>query len=345
MRRLKYFQRKPDLVYGVFVKNPIRVAVTGAAGNISYSLLFRLASGECFGKDQPIILQLLEIPPAMKALEGVVMELNDGAFGLVHGIEISDDPKVAFNGVSQAFLVGSRPRGKGMLRADLIAVNGPIYTTQGSALNAVAAEDIRVVVVGNPCNTNALIAMHSAPDIPRERFTAMTRLDQNRATAQLASKLGFSANEISHMNIWGNHSPTMFPDYFNARAKNQALTEQVDQDWLQGDFLKTVSTRGKAIIEARGASSAASAASAALDHMSTWYHGTAEGEWASMAVPSNGQYDSPEGVIFSFPVTIKDGVWTVVEGIEHNDFAKERIAATSKELAEERETVKDLLQG
>ena len=327
------------------VKNPIRVAVTGAAGNISYSLLFRLASGECFGKDQPIILQLLEIPPAMKALEGVVMELNDGAFGLVHGIEISDDPKTAFNGVNQAFLVGSRPRSKGMVRADLIQVNGPIFTTQGEALNAAAADDVRIVVVGNPCNTNALIAMHSAPDIPRERFTAMTRLDQNRATAQLASKLGVAADEISHMTIWGNHSPTMYPDYFNALASNKAVTEQIDAEWLKTDFLTTVSTRGKAIIEARGASSAASAASAALDHMATWYHGTKEGEWASMAVPSNGQYDTPEGVIYSFPCTVKDGAWTIVEGVEHNDFAKERLAATSKELMEERETVKDLLKG
>lgn len=326
------------------MKNPIRVVVTGAAGNISYSLLFRLASGECFGKDQPIILQLLEIPPAMKALEGVVMELNDSAFGLLHGIEISDEPKVAFNGASQAFLVGSRPRGKGMLRADLIAVNGPIFTTQGAAINAVAADDIRVVVVGNPCNTNALIAMHSAPDVPQERFTAMTRLDQNRAAAQLANKLGVNANDISQMVIWGNHSPTMFPDYFNALSKGDKVTEQVEQSWLQTDFLTTVSTRGKAIIEARGASSAASAATAAIDHMSTWHNGTSPGEWASMAVRSNGQYESPEGVIFSFPVTINDGAWTIVEGIEHKDFAKEKIAATSKELAEERETVKDLLK-
>jgi malate dehydrogenase len=328
-----------------FVKNPIRVAVTGAAGNISYSLLFRLASGECFGKDQPIILQLLEIPPAMKALEGVVMELNDGAFGLLHGIEISDEPSTAFKGVNQAFLVGSRPRGKGMLRADLIQINGPIFTTQGAALNAAAADDVRVVVVGNPCNTNALIAMHSAPDIPNNRFTAMTRLDQNRASAQLAGKLGVTAKDISHMIIWGNHSPTMYPDYFNALASGNAVTDQIDQEWLSGDFLTTVSTRGKAIIEARGASSAASAASAAIDHMSTWYHGTKEGEWASMAVASNGQYDTPEGVIYSFPVTIDNGQWSVVEGVEHNDFSRARLDATAKELLEERETVKDLLKG
>ena len=325
------------------MKNPLRVAVTGAAGNISYSLLFRLASGECFGADQPIILQLLEIPPAMKALEGVVMELNDGAFDLVHGIEISDDAEKAFAGVNHAFLVGSRPRSKGMLRSDLIAVNGPIFTTQGKALNSAAADDVRIVVVGNPCNTNALIAMHSAPDIPNERFTAMTRLDQNRATAQLAQKLGVSNDKISHINIWGNHSPTMFPDYFNATCDGKPVTEMVDGDWLQNDFLKTVSTRGKAIIEARGASSAASAASAALDHMSTWYHGTKEGEWASMAVPSNGEYGTPEGLIYSFPCTVADGKWSIVEGLEHSDFAKEKLAATAKELEEERETVKDLL--
>lgn len=323
---------------------PIRVSVTGAAGNIGYALLFRLAAGDCYGKDQPIILQLLEIPPGMKALEGVVMELLDSAFPLLHGVEISDDPNKAFSGINQAFLVGSRPRTKDMNRADLISANGPIFTGQGRALNDNAADDVRVIVVGNPCNTNALIAAHSAPGIPKDRFHAMTRLDENRAKAQLASKLNALPGEVTNLGIWGNHSDTMYPDFAHAKVRGQAVTAQVGQDWLQGDFLKTVATRGKAIIEARGASSAASAASAAIDHMSTLWHGNAAGDFTSMGVWSEGQYGVPKGLIFSFPVTSKGGNWSIVEGLEHDDFAKAKIAATTTELLNERETVKDLLK-
>jgi malate dehydrogenase len=325
------------------MKSPIRVTVTGAAGNIGYALLFRLASGDCFGKDQPLILQLLEIPPAMKALEGVVMELSDAAFPLVHGIEISDDPNVAFSGANQAFLVGSRPRSKGMLRSDLVAANGPIFVGQGQAINNNAADDIRVVVVGNPCNTNALIAMNSAPDVPNQRFTAMTRLDQNRAISQLSSKFGGTAGDFTRMAIWGNHSPTMFPDFYHTQKNGQAVTDLIDESWFQEDFLKTVSTRGKAIIEARGQSSAASAASAALDHMSSWWNGTADGDWVSMGIPSDGSYGIPVGLIFSYPVTISDGEYKIVQGLEHNAFAQERLAKTLAELEGEKAAVADLL--
>ena len=325
------------------IKAPLRVAVTGAAGNIGYALLFRLASGDCFGKDQPIRLQLLEIPPGMKALEGVVMELQDSAFPLVTGIDITDDPNVAFSGVNQAFLVGSRPRTKDMNRADLMRVNGPIFTGQGKALNDNAASDVRIIVVGNPCNTNCLIAMHAARDIPRERFTAMTRLDENRAKAQIARKLGVGAGEIRRVGIWGNHSDTMYPDFYNASAAGGSVVEQCGEDWLKGDFLKTVATRGKAIIEARGASSAASAASAAIDHMATWHFGTAEGDWASMGVISRGEYGAPEGLIFSYPVTVANGQWKIVEGLTHNDFAVEKIKKTADELLTEREAIADLL--
>ena len=322
---------------------PIRVSVTGAAGNIGYALVFRLASGDCYGKNQPIILQLLEIPPGMKALEGVVMELLDSAFPLLHGVEISDDPNQAFSGINQAFLVGSRPRTKDMNRADLISANGPIFTGQGRALNDNAAGDLRVLVVGNPCNTNALIAAHSAPGIPKNRFHAMTRLDENRAKAQLAKKLGALPGEVSNLGIWGNHSDTMYPDFANAKVRGLPVPGQVGQDWLQGDFLKTVATRGKAIIEARGQSSAASAASAAIDHMSALWHGNAAGDFTSMGVWSDGQYDVPKGLIFSFPVTSGQGNFSIVEGLAHDDFAKAKIAATTQELLTERETVKDLL--
>ena len=325
------------------MKSPIRVAVTGAAGNIGYALLFRLASGDCFGKDQPIILQLLEITPAMGALEGVVMELNDAAFPLLHGIETSDDPNVAFKDANQIFLVGSRPRGPGMLRSDLIKINGPIFTTQGKAINDNAAKDVRVVVVGNPCNTNALIAMHSAPDIPNRQFSAMTRLDQNRAVSQLASKLGVTAAQISDMSIYGNHGPSMYPDFYHAKVDGEPITNKVDETWLQEEFVSTVAKRGKAIINARGKSSAASAASAAIDHMAAWFHGTKEGEVVSMAVPSDGSYGVQEGLMFSFPVTIKDGEWSVVQGLAHNDYAKAKIEATAQELIEERDAVRDLL--
>lgn len=322
---------------------PIRVAVTGAAGNIGYALLFRLASGSCFGDNQPIILQLLEIPPAMGALEGVVMELQDAAFPLLHGIETSDDPNVAFRGVNAAFLVGSRPRSKDMDRADLIKINGPIFTGQGKALNDNAAADVRVLVVGNPCNTNALIACASAPDIPNSQFAAMTRLDENRAKGQIAKKLEVTVDRVGRMAIWGNHSNTMFPDFFHTCVGKKLVTEQVDESWLKGAFLQTVSTRGKAIIMARGASSAASAASAAVDHMRSWWLGTADGDWTSMAVVSDGSYDVPEGLVFSFPCTVKDKEWTIVQGIEHNGYAQAQIRATADELVSERAAVADLL--
>jgi malate dehydrogenase len=325
------------------MKEPIRVAVTGAAGNIGYALLFRLASGSCFGPDQPIILQLLEIPPGMGALEGVVMELRDAAFPLLHGIVASDDPNVAFKDLDAAFLVGSRPRSKDMDRADLIKINGPIFTGQGKALNDNAKPTVKVLVVGNPCNTNALIASHAAPDIPNTQFHAMTRLDENRAKGQIAKKLGLSPGQVGNLAIWGNHSNTMFPDFYHAKADGKDVVTAVGEAWGQGEFMKTVSTRGKAIIVARGASSAASAASAAIDHMRTWWDGTAEGEFSSMAIYSNGEYGVPAGIIFSFPVTVKDGRASIVEGLVHNDYAKSKIAATAAELSQEREAVADLL--
>ncbi len=324
-------------------KKPIQVAVTGAAGNIGYALLFRIAAGNCYGSDQPVVLNLVEIPPAMGALEGVAMELNDAAFPLLHGINLSDDPAEGFKNANQLFLVGSKPRSAGMLRSDLIQANGSIFVGQGKAIEQGAADDARVVVVGNPCNTNALICMHNAPGVPQNRFSAMTRLDQNRAVSQLAGRTGKTAGDIQHMAIWGNHSPTMFPDYFNATVAGDSATSACGEEWLRETFLPTVSKRGSAIIKARGASSAASAASAAIDHMASWYHGTAPGEWVSMAIPSDGSYDVPEGLIFSFPVTIENGAATIVQGIEHGDFAKQRIAATTEELVGERELVKDLL--
>jgi malate dehydrogenase len=322
---------------------PLRVAVTGAAGNIGYALLFRLASGDCFGKDQPIILQLLEITPSMERLKGVVMELNDGAFPLLHGIVATDDPNVAFKDANKIFLVGSRPRSAGMLRSDLVLANGPIFTGQGKAINDNAAADVQVVVVGNPCNTNALIAMNSAPDIPRERFTAMTRLDENRAKSLLAGAAGVTAGAVKNMGIWGNHGPSMYPNFFDTTINGGAVDGMLDGEWLRGEFIQTVSSRGKAIIDARGASSAASAASAAIDHMADWHFGTKPGEYVSMAVVSKGEYGVPEGLIFSFPVTIQDGVWSIVEGLELNDFSKEKIVATANELVEERDAVAHLL--
>ena len=325
------------------MKAPIRVAVTGAAGNIGYALLFRLGSGSCYGPDQPIILQLLEISPAMKALEGVVMELNDAAFPLVHGIEMSDDANVAFNGANQIFLVGSRPRGPGMVRADLIRANGPIFVGQGQAINNVAADDVRAMVVGNPCNTNCLIAMHSAPDVPNERFTAMTRLDENRARSQMATKAGVTPDQISHMTIWGNHSGTMFPDYHHAKIGGRPATEVISGPWWEDQFVPTVKKRGAAIIAARGASSAASAASSAIDHMSTLWHGTNEGECASMAVPSDGSYGVPEWLIYSFPCRTQNGNWEIVQGINHSDDSLAKMKATADELLEERSAVADLL--
>lgn len=325
------------------MKAPLRVAVTGAAGNIGYALLFRIASGDCFGKDQPVILQLLEITPALPALEGVVMELLDAAFPLLHGVVTSDDPNVAFDGANRIFLVGSRPRTAGMERADLVKVNGPIFTGQGKAINAKAADDVRVVVVGNPCNTNALIAMSNAPDIPRERFSSMTRLDENRGKSQLAARAGVTAGQVTNLGIWGNHGPTMFPDFGNARIGGRPVVDQLDLEWLKTDFIKTVATRGGAIIKARGASSAASAAAAAIDHMASWEFGTPAGDWTSMGVISNGEYGVPKGLNFSFPVRIQGGQWQIVEGLSLDAFARQKIEANFAELEEERAAVADLL--
>jgi malate dehydrogenase len=325
------------------MKAPLRVTVTGAAGQIGYSLLFRLASGDCFGKDQPLILQLLEIPSGMKALEGVVMELVDCAFPLVHSIHMCDNPAHGFAGSNAAFLVGARPRTKDMNRADLLTANGPIFTTQGKAINENADANVRVLVVGNPCNTNAYIAMASAPDIAKSRFHAMTRLDENRAKGQLARRLGVHADAVTRMGIWGNHSDTMFPDWYHAQVNGRPAADLVPEDWFKTEFLKTVATRGKAIIEARGQSSAASAASAAIDHMRSWALGTAPGDFTSMAIHSNGEYGVPPGLIFSYPVTVTNGEVHVVQGLEHGAFAKEKIAATIKELDSERTTVQSLL--
>lgn len=321
---------------------PIRVAVTGAAGNIGYSLLWRIASGDCFGPDQPVILQLLEIPPAMSKLEGVVMELMDSAFPLVQGIVATDDANKAFDGVNQVFLVGSRPRSAGMLRSDLVAANGPIFVGQGKAIGANAASDVRVVVVGNPCNTNCLIAMRNAPEIPAEQFSAMTRLDHNRALGQLSLKSGVPVSEIDGVAIWGNHSPQMYPDVSRATIAGEAVTAKYGADWLRGDFLTTVATRGKAVIQARGASSAASAASAAVDHMRDWFHGTGD-KVVSMAIPSQGWYGVPEGLIFSFPCRVADGKVSVIEDWEIDDFGRAKIEQNVSDLLGEREAVADLL--
>lgn len=327
----------------MLMNDPVRVAVSGAAGQIGYSLLFRIASGSMLGPNQPVILQLLEIPPAMKALEGVAMELNDGAFPLLAGISESDDPNVAFEGANIALLVGSRPRSKGMERKDLLEANGVIFTVQGKAINEHAADDVRVLVVGNPANTNALIAMHNAPDVPDHRFSAMTRLDHNRAIAQLANKLDVSVNDIKQMTIWGNHSATQYPDVFHCRVNGSDATTAIgDKCWLADTFIPTVQQRGAAIIEARGLSSAASAASAAVDHVHDWMLGTDEGDWVSMAIPSDGSYGVAEGLMSSFPVTCVAGSCSVVSGLNINEFSRERIDASVAELAEERETVREL---
>ena len=321
---------------------PVKVAVTGAAGQIGYSLLFRIASGALLGPDTPVQLQLLEITPALKALEGVVMELDDCAFPTLAGVEIGDDANTIFSGANLALLVGARPRSKGMERADLLEANGAIFTAQGKALNDNAADDIRIGVTGNPANTNALIAMTNAPDIPRERFSALTRLDHNRALAQLAAKTGSSTTDIKKLTIWGNHSATQYPDVFQATVAGQAASGLVDQAWLESDFIPTVQQRGAAIIEARGASSAASAASATIDAARDWLKGTPADDWASMAVVSDGSYGVPEGLISSFPVTTSGGDWTIVQGLEVNEFSQARIDASAKELADEREAVKGL---
>ena len=320
--------------------SPVTVAVTGAAGQIGYSLLFRIASGALLGPDTPVRLSLLEITPALGAAEGVAMELDDGAFPLLAGIDISDDAGTAFDGANVALLVGSRPRTKGMERGDLLEANGAIFTVQGKALAERAADDLRVLVVGNPANTNALIAMHNAAGVPRERFTAMTRLDHNRAMAQLSKRTGTPVTDIRKMTIWGNHSATQYPDVFHAEVAGRNAAEAVgDQQWLESDFIPTVQKRGAAIIEARGSSSAASAASAAIDHVHDWVLGTPEGDWVSMAVPSDGSYGVPEGLISSFPVTCSGGEYSIVTGLEIDEFSRGRIDATVAELAEERDAV------
>ncbi|MCE7000520.1 malate dehydrogenase [Saccharothrix sp. S26] len=324
-------------------RTPVNVTVTGAAGQIGYALLFRIASGHLLGPDVPVRLRLLEIPQAVKAAEGTAMELDDCAFPLLSGIDITDDAKTAFDGVNVALLVGARPRTKGMERGDLLEANGGIFKPQGEAINAGAADDVRVLVVGNPANTNALIAQRHAPDVPAERFTAMTRLDHNRALSQLAKKLGVSVTDIKKLTIWGNHSATQYPDLFHAEVKGQNAAQAVnDQTWLENEFIPTVAKRGAAIIEARGASSAASAANAAIDHVHDWVNGTAEGDWVSMAVPSDGSYGVPEGLISSFPVTVTDGKYSIVQGLEIDEFSRARIDASVAELVEERDAVKAL---
>ena len=322
------------------MSNPVRVTVTGAAGQIGYSLVFRIASGQLLGSDQPVDLRLLEIPPAMGALEGVAMEIVDCAFPLLANLDLHDNPEDAFDGVSIALLVGSRPRTKGMERADLLGANGAIFTAQGKALNERAAQDVKVLVVGNPANTNCLIAMSNAQDIPRERFTSMMRLDHNRAVAQLASKLGVSVSAVSQMGVWGNHSPTMYPDLFHAEVNGTQAAKAVDdQAWIENDFLPNVGKRGAAIIEARGASSAASAANAAIDHVKDWVSGATD--WVSMGVVSDGSYDIPEGLICGFPCTCSNGEWSIVGGLDIDDFSRSKIDASVAELQDERATVAD----
>ncbi len=323
--------------------SPVRVAVTGAAGQIGYSLLFRIASGQLLGPDQPVILQLLEITPALGALQGVVMELDDCAFPLLAGVVTTDDANVAFGDANIALLVGARPRTKGMERKDLLEANGAIFTVQGRALSDNAAADIRALVVGNPANTNALIAQQSASKLAPERFTAMTRLDQNRAAAQLASKSAHPVAEVTNVTIWGNHSATQYPDVYHARIGGRPAADVInDQVWIEKEFIPTVQQRGAAIIEARGASSAASAASAAIDHMHDWLHGRGEGDWVSMAVPSDGSYGVPEGLISSFPVTTSGGAYQIVQGLELDDFSRQRVDASVAELGTERDAVREL---
>jgi len=325
-------------------KSPVQVTVTGAAGQIGYSLLFRIASGQLLGGDQPVVLRLLEIEPAMKALEGVVMELDDGAFPLLHDVVPTSDLKAAFDGTSWAMLVGSVPRKAGMERGDLLNINGGIFKPQGEAINAHAASDVRILVVGNPCNTNCLIAKNNAPDIPDDRWFAMTRLDQNRAQAQLAKKAGVPVADVTNVAIWGNHSATQFPDFGNARIGGKPAVEVVGDDaWLQGDFITTVQKRGAAIIEARGLSSAASAASAAIDSVNSIWQPTGDGDCASLAVVSHGEYGVPEGLVFGYPIRSSGDAWSVAEDFDLDDFAKDKIRITTEELASEREDVKALL--
>ncbi len=325
------------------MSTPMKVTVTGAAGQIGYAILPRIASGQLLGPDAPVELRLLEIPAAMKAVEGVVMELDDSAFPLLENIEITDDPKVAFDGANIGLLIGARPRGKGMERSDLLEANGGIFKPQGEAINAGAADDIRVLVVGNPANTNCLIAKAHAPDVPPERFTAMMRLDHNRAKAQLAKKVDAHARDVKQMTIWGNHSATQYPDITHAEVNGVPATELIsEREWIENEFIPTVQKRGAAIIEARGASSAKSAASAAIDHVHDWVLGTPEGDWVSMGVSSDGSYEIEEGLISGFPCTCSGGEWAIVEGLEVDDFSRERIDASVNELKEERDAVREL---
>jgi malate dehydrogenase len=324
-------------------KTPVRVAVTGAAGQIGYSLLFRIASGQLLGPDTPVQLRLLEITPALKAAEGTAMELDDCAFPLLAGIEITDDPNVAFDGVGVALLVGARPRSKGMERGDLLEANGGIFKPQGQALNAHAGSDVKILVVGNPANTNCLIAQSHAPDIPRQRFTAMMRLDHNRATAQIAAKAGVRVADVSNVSVWGNHSATQYPDIVHAKVNGQSAAEVVgDQAWVGDTFIPTVQKRGAAIIEARGASSAASAANAAIEHVYDWVNGTPSDDWVSMGVASDGSYGIPEGLIVGFPCTCSGGEYSIVQGLQLDDFSRTRIDASVNELSEERQAVREL---
>lgn len=324
------------------MKTPIHIAVTGAAGQISYSLLFRLAAGSLLGEDQPIVLHLLEIPPAMDALRGVVMELSDCANPLLHRVEITDDPRVAFRNVDYAFLVGARPRGPGMERKDLLQVNAEIFSVQGQALNAVASRDVKVLVTGNPANTNALIALRNAPDLNPDNFSSMTRLDHNRAISQLAEKCGVLTTDIKNMIVWGNHSTTQYPDLHHAKVKGQDALSLVDNDWFINDFIPTVQQRGAAVIKARGQSSAASAANAAIDQMKAWALGTEEGDWVSMGVLSDGSYGIEAGLVYSYPVTVVNGETRIVKGLDINDFSMQRMRISEAELKEERDAVKHL---
>jgi len=325
------------------LNSPVRVTVTGAAGQISYSLLFRIAAGEMLGPKQPVILQMLEITPALEALKGVAMELEDCAFPLLAGMVCTDDAAVAFKDSDYALLVGARPRGPGMERKDLLEANAAIFSAQGKALNDNASKDIKVLVVGNPANTNSLIAQRNAPDINPRQFTAMTRLDHNRALTQIANKTGTTINDVTHMTIWGNHSATQYPDIHQTKVNGQAAIDMVDQAWYEDEFIPVVQQRGAAIIKARGASSAASAANAAIAHMRSWALGTAEGDWVSMGVYSDGSYGIAEGLIYSFPCTCKEGDWEIVQGLEINDFSRAKMTATEQELTEERDAVQHLL--
>jgi malate dehydrogenase len=326
------------------MKRPLRVAVTGAAGQIGYSLLFRIASGEMLGKDQPVILQLLDITPAMTALNGVVMELDDCAFPLLQSIVASDDPTIAFRDVDVALLVGARPRSKGMERKDLLEANGAIFTTQGRALSEVASRDVRVLVVGNPANTNCYIAMRNAKDLKPSNFSAMMRLDHNRALTQIAQKVGKPVASVRKMTVWGNHSATQYPDLYSAEVDGKKAAALInDQAWIENQFIPTIQQRGAAIIQARGLSSAASAANAAMDHVRDWISGSREGDWVSMGIPSDGSYGIPEGVIYGYPVTCRNGAYEIVKGIDVSDFSRARMQATLKELQEERDSIKHLL--